>query len=672
MKKFLLVPLVSLLFCLTGFSKTGKPLAVKSPDGKIVVKVYLDHGTALYTVGKVDKPVMAPSALGFRFKDAEPLLGNLEITGSNTRTFDETWEQPWGERRFVRNNYNELSVHLQEAGKLKRKLDVVFRVFNDGIGFRYEFPQQTAMDSVKIMSEETQFNLATDANAWSIPAFGVNHWCYEDLYRHMPVSKLDTVNTPITLEASNGLYLSIHEAALLDYSSMTLRHTGGNNLQCELSPWPNGVKVYAKAPFHTPWRTIQIADKPGDLITSYLILNLNEPSKIKDVSWIKPMRYVGIWWEMHQDLSTWSNGDRHGANTANVMKYIDFAAQNGFAGVLAEGWNQGWEYQWFKDGSHFSFTKPYPDFDMDKISKYAASKNVKLIGHHETGGATQNYESQLDSAYAYYNKYGVSSVKTGYVTSITGRFDGKYWHDSQYGVRHYTKVMETAARYHIALDVHEPIKPTGLQRTYPNLMSHEGARGQEYDAWSGDGGNPPSHTTILPFTRLLAGPMDFTPGTFKIINPARPKFRVNTTLMKQLALYVVLYSPLQMASDIPENYADNKAFDFIKTVPVDWTETRVLNAKIGDYVTIARKDRNSDNWYIGSITNEDKRDLKVDLSFLDNNSEYTARIFADGPLADWKTNPYDYTINEKVVNNKSSLDIHLAAGGGVAIQILKK
>lgn len=671
MKKLMIIPFLWIILGSIAFTKPAKTLSVKSPDGKITVDVALNAGIVSYSVSKENKIVINSSKLGFKFRNADPMEGNFTVISSDTRSFDETWEQPWGERRFVTNNYNEIRILLQEKSKLKRRLDIVFRAFNDGIGFRYEFPKQTTLDNVEIISELTEFNLATMAKAWWIPALKENEWAYEDLYQCTPVNKLDTVNTPLTLETENGLYLSIHEAALLDYSSMILCGNGSTNLKCDLVSWANGVKVYAKAPFHTPWRTIQIGDTPGDLITSYMILNLNEPSKIKDVSWIKPMRYVGIWWEMHQDLGTWALGEHHSANTANVLKYMDFAAANGFSGVLVEGWNQGWEHEWFRDGSKFNFTKPYPDFDIDKITSYGKAKNVKLIGHHETGGATVNYENQLDSAFAFYNKYGVNSVKTGYVSSVTRRMDGKEWHHGQYGVRHYSKVMETAAKYNIMLDVHEPIKPTGLQRTYPNLMSHEGARGQEYDAWSADGGNPPEHTTILPFTRLLAGPMDFTPGTFKIINPDRPRFRVNTTLVKQLALYVVIYSPLQMASDLPENYAGNKAFDFIKTVPVDWSETKVLNAKIGDYVTIARKDRNSENWYIGSITDENGRDLKIDLSFLDKDADYVATIYTDGDDADWKTNPYDFIMKEIKVNSSTTLNLKLAAGGGTAISLKK-
>jgi alpha-glucosidase len=379
------------------------------------------------------------------------------------------------------------------------------------------------------------------------------------------------------------------------------------------------------------------------------------------------MKYVGIWWGMHLGKYTWNMSEKHGATTENTKAYIDFAAQNGFGGVLVEGWNVGWESP-DHDGDWFSYTKPYPDFNLEEICKYGASKNVKFIGHNETYGSVRNYENQMTDAFQYYQKNGINAIKTGYVKKYLDKVE---WHDSQYGVRHYRKVIETAAKYNIAIDCHEPIKPTGLQRTYPNLMSQEGARGQEYNAWSSDGGNPPSHLTILPFTRLLAGPLDYTPGVFNFTNPSHPKTHAQSTIVNQLALYIVIYSPLQMACDLPENYKNQKAFDFIKDVPVDWQETKVLNAKIGDYVTIARKDRNSENWYIGSITDENPRELTVSLDFLDPNQKYTAQIYADGDKADFKTNQTAYTYKEQKVTSKTKLTIKLAPGGGQAIRIIK-
>ncbi|KAA6312970.1 alpha-glucosidase, partial [termite gut metagenome] len=403
-----------------------------------------------------------------------------------------------------------------------------------------------------------------------------------------------------------------------------------NVLKADLTPWSTGEKVFANAPFSTPWRTIIIADKPGDLLLSRLMLNLNESCQIEDTSWIQPGRYIGIWWGMHMEKYTWKQGPKHGATTANTKRYIDFASKYGFSGVLVEGWNYGWDNDWTVEGDKFSFTKSYPDYDIEVLAKYAAQKNVRLIGHNETGGATMNYESQMDSAYAYYQRLGINTVKTGYVSAL---LDKKERHSSQYGVRHYRKVIETAAKYRIMIDNHEPVMPTGLQRTYPNLMAQEGVRGQEYNAWSSDGGHPPDHTTIIPFTRGLAGPMDFTPGTFNYNNPVYPGTRVQTTIAKQLALNVILFTPLQMASDMIENYEGVPAFEFITSCPSSWAETKVPEAKIGEYLIIARKDRSSENWFVGSITNAGKRDISLPLSFLDKDAKYKAKIFRDGAFA---------------------------------------
>jgi alpha-glucosidase len=458
---------------------------------------------------------------------------------------------------------------------------------------------------------------------------------------------------------------------------MVLDGKGTTTLKADLVPWSDGVKVRADLPHRSPWRTIQVGDNSGELITSYLILNLNEPSKVADTSWIKPGKYVGIWWEMHLNKSTWGSGEKHGATTANTKRYIDFAADNGFDGVLVEGWNKGWDGDWTKHGDGFNFTEPYPDFDLTELSRYAESKGVHLIGHHVTGGAIPNYERQLSDAFTLDESLNINAVKTGYVNWSQGleRIDdaGKKvgeWHYGQYMVRHHQHVIDEAAKHKVMLDVHEPVKPTGLRRTYPNLMTGEGARGQEYNAWSGDGGNPPEHETILPFTRLLAGPMDFTPGIFDVTyEELRPNNRVNTTLAKQLALYVVLYSPLQMAADLPENYlAHPDAFQFIRDVPADWDDTRVLHARIGDYVTIVRKERGGEDWYLGSVTDEVGRTLEAPLSFLDRNQKYIAQIYRDADDADWKTNPTAYKIEEREVDANTVLPLRLAPGGGIAIR----
>ncbi|WP_165021563.1 glycoside hydrolase family 97 protein [Dysgonomonas sp. ZJ279] len=634
---------------------------ISSPDGKIKLQVGLDDGKIYYTVNKENKPILDKSFLGFTLKDSN-LNNGFEIKDIKHSTFSETWEQPWGEEISVDNTYNEMAVNIEEKSGLKRKFTIVFRAFNDGIGFRYEFPEQENLKDFVVMNELTEFALTGNHKAWSIP---YNTEFYEGLYKASPVNELDTVCSPLTMETKDGMYLTIHEANLTDYAAMNVYPEDKTTvLRTYLTPWASGEKVFMTAPHVTPWRTMIIADSPGDLLLSRLMLNLNEPSKIEDTSWITPGRYIGIWWGMHMKEYTWDQGPKHGATTENVIKYIDFAAKHNFAGVLVEGWNKGWE-----DWQSFEFSIPYPDFDIAKITDYAASKNVKLIGHHETGGKTKNYENQMEDAFAFYQKYGVNAVKTGYVGGI---LDNKEMHSSQYGVRHYRKVIETAAKYQIMIDNHEPVMPTGLQRTYPNLMTQEGVRGQEWDAWSVDGGNPPEHTTIIPFTRGLAGPMDFTPVTFNFNNPVLPNTRVRTTLAKQLALFVVLYSPLQMASDMIENYEKNpEPFQFITSCPTNWSKTVVPNAKIGEYVTIARKDRNSDNWFVGSITNRDSRKLSLPLDFLDKNAKYTAKIYKDGKSANYETNPYPISIEETEVSSNSVLDIDLASSGGTAIMISK-
>jgi alpha-glucosidase len=641
----------------------------------------LDDGVPYYAVSRSGQDVIKPSKLGFVFKDAEPLNQNLAVVESRLDSFDETWAQPWGEVEEIRNHYNELEIDLEETTEAPRKMTLVFRVYDDGLGFRYELPAQDNLSDFEIMDEETEFALAGSHQAWWIPAYRDNR--YEYLYTESPVSFLSIrglsgVHTPLTMETADGLFLSIHEANLTDYASMTLAGSDDNTLLCDLVPWSDGVKVKASTPHQTPWRTIQIAEDAGGLITSYLILNLNEPNKLQDVSWIKPGKYVGIWWGMHIGKYTWGSGAKHGATTENARRYIDFAARYGFPGVLIEGWNLGWDGDWTKHGERFDFTTPYDDFAIKELSAYAAAKGVALIGHHETGAAVTNYEQQLEDAFAFYRDLGITTVKTGYVgwgqgikrRDEEGNLVGLEWHHGQYMVRHYRKVVETAARYHIMLDVHEPIKDTGIRRTYPNMMTREGARGQEYNAWGGEGSNPPEHTTILPFTRMLAGPFDFTPGIFDLFfDEYRPHGRVNTTLAKQLALYVVIYSPLHMAADLPENYEDHPAFQFILDVPVDWQDTRVLHAEIGAYVTIARQDRNSEDWYIGSITNESERTLETPLTFLDPGKKYVAEIYADGADADWESDPLSIDIYEALVDSDTVLNIRLAPGGGQAIRI---
>ncbi len=495
------------------------------------------------------------------------------------------------------------------------------------------------------------------------------------LYSSGPVSVVDSVQTPLTMESEDGrTFMVIHEANLVDYARMFLRGTRIESrlLTAALAPMADGIKVRGRTPFVTPWRTIQVADKATGLAPSLLGLNLNPPNKLASTDWIHPMKYVGIWWGMHIGTMTWSSGPKHGATTENTKRYIDFAAANGFGGVLVEGWNVGWDGDWIANRNAFSFTQAYPDYDLKAIAEYAKAKGVRLIVHNETSGGIQNYERQLDSAFSLYRSLGLDAIKTGYVTDLTSEGHSHY---SQFMVNHYRKVIETAARYGIMVDVHEPMHDTGERRTYPNMMSREGSRGQEYNAWSADGGNPPEHETILFFTRMLAGPMDFTPGIFDILRthtgPARrpDEPRVRTTLAKQLALYVVLYSPLQMAADLPENYEGQPAFQFIRDVAVDWDTTRVIDGKIGDYVVVARRERGSRTWFLGAITDEEARTLDVPLGFLDPGKRYVAEIYADGPKANWLDNPLPITITRRPVTSATRLRVLLAPGGGQAIRI---
>jgi alpha-glucosidase len=646
---------------------------VASPDGRNEVTVETRDGKLYYSVGRAGRLVVQPSLLGFEFRGAPALRDSLRVTGTSRNAVDETWTQPWGEVTRVRDHHNELKLTVAEGGAPARTFAVVFRVFDDGIGFRYELPEQAALRDFEISDELTEFVLADDARAWWIPAFQGNR--YEYLYRASPMSTLDTVHTPLTMETRDGLHVVIHEANLVDYAALTL--IGGREqnrrLRAYLAPWADGVKVRGRTPFVTPWRTIQLADRAVDLVPSVLGLNLNPPNVLTNTSWIRPMKYVGIWWGMHIGTMTWGSGPKHGATTENTKRYIDFAAANGIPGVLVEGWNVGWDGDWMANADRFSFTQPYADYDLRALATYARQKGVQLIGHNETSMGIENYERQLEDAFRLYSSLGITAVKTGYVGDRTRE---GHAHHGQYMVRHWRKVIETAARHGIMINAHEPIKDTGERRTYPNMVSREGARGQEYNAWGGDGGNPPEHETILFFTRLLAGPMDFTPGVFDVLiarangTPRRPEeSRVRTTVAKQLALYVVIHSPVQMAADLPESYENNPAFQFIRDVPADWQATRVLDGKIGDYVVVARQDRTSDDWYIGAITDEEARTLRVPLSFLPAGRSYVAEIYADGPGAHWLHNPLPVAISRANVDAGGELTVVLAPGGGQAIRL---
>jgi alpha-glucosidase len=646
---------------------------VASPDGRNEVTVEIREGKFYYSLQRDGRAVLLPSGLGFEFRGAPPLRDGLRVVDTTRQMVDQTWTQVWGEVARVRDHHHELRLVVAEAAPPGRQFVVVFRVFNDGVGFRYELPEQPNLGEFEITAELTEFAIADDARAWWIPAFQPNR--YEYLFRSSPVSTLDTVHTPLTMEFRDGLHLVIHEAHLVDYAGLTL--VGGREqnrtLRAYLAPWADGMLVRGRTPFVTPWRTIQMADNAAGLAPSVLGLNLNPPNVLDDASWIKPMKYIGIWWGMHIGTMTWSSGPKHGATTKNTKRYIDFAAANGFGGVLVEGWNVGWDGNWMDNADAFSFTEPYPDYDLPTLAAYAKERNVGLVGHNETSMGIENYERQLEDGFGLFEELGIEAVKTGYVGDETSH---GHAHHGQYMVRHWRKVIESAARHGIMLDVHEPIHDTGERRTYPNMMTREGARGQEFNAWAGDGGNPPEHETILFFTRMLAGPMDFTPGVFDILiesadgSPRRPEQpRLRTTLAKQLALYVVLYSPLHMAADLPENYEKQPALQFIQDVAVDWENTRVLDGKIGDYVVVARQERDGDEWFVGAITDEEARTLEIPLSFLVPGQSYVAEIYADGPGAHWLHNPLSIEISQRTVDAGSRLTLSLAPGGGQAIRI---
>jgi alpha-glucosidase len=661
-------------------SATTAPLrgqtSVASPDGRNQVTVELREGRLTYSLARDGRSLMLPSLLGFEFRGAPPLQGGLRITDSTRQSHDEWWTQPWGEVARVRDHHNELAVAVEESAAPNRRFVVRFRAFDDGVGFRYEFPEQPGLGAFEITDELTEFALADNARAWWIPSNRPRMDRSEMLYSSGPMSVPDHVQTPLTMRTTDGrTYLVIHEANLVDYARMNLRklRMEDRTLQADLAPYADGIKVRGRTPFVTPWRTIQVADLVTQLAPSLLGLNLNPPNVLASTEWIHPMKYVGIWWGMHINTMTWASGPRHGATTANAKRYIDFAAANGIGGVLVEGWNTGWDGDWIANRDAFSFTRAYPDYDLAEVAAYARQRGVRLIVHNETSGGIQNYERQLDSAFALYRSLGLDAIKSGYVTDTTAE---GHSHWSQFMVRHYRRVIETAARYGIMVDAHEPIHDTGERRTYPNMMTREGARGQEYNAWSGDGGNPPEHEINLFFTRLLAGPMDYTPGIFDLLiergtgRPRRPdEARVRTTLAKQLALYVVLYSPLQMAADLPENYERQPAFQFIRDVAVDWDTTRVIEGSIGDYVVVARRERGGQTWFLGAITDEEGRTFDVPLSFLTPGRRYLAEIYADGPNANWLENPLPVTISRRPVTSATRLRLVLAPGGGQAIRI---
>ena len=657
-------------------AQAGTVASVSSPDGALKVELDLNgEGRLAYRVSRKGELLVADSRLGFILGNGRQLLRNLALDGQAARSFDRDWEQPWGERRFVRDHYNELRASFVEKDHDHRRFDVVFRVFDDGIGFRYELPRQPRLDEVRIQQELTEFAIARPATAWWIPALEWNREEY--LYNRTPLAEVGVAQTPITLRTDDGVHLSIHEAALVDYAGMNLMRGGDGRLRALLTAGSQGAPVIRRTPFATPWRTITVSDRAGGLVESSLILNLNEPNRLGDVSWFKPSKYVGVWWSLHLDKESWATGPKHGATTANTKRYIDFAAANGFRGVLVEGWNVGWDGDWFANGWDFDFRRPTPDYDLKGLAAYAKAKGVHLIGHHETGCAVSHYERQMDAAFALFDGLGIDAVKTGYVCDAgqIERQDAaggpvvREWHEGQWMSGHHLRVLEAAARHHVAINAHEPIKDTGLRRTYPNWISREGARGQEFNAW-GDPPNPPEHEVTLVYTRMLAGPMDYTPGVVSLTGKNGQE--IGSTLARQLALYVALYGPIQMAADLPEHYAEHAdAFQFIKDVAVDWDESRMLAGAVGEYAAIARKVRGGGEWFIGAINDRNPRTLELALDFLDAGKRYRAEIYRDGEGADWHGPArFRFVRESREVARGDALTLWLAGGGGAAVRFV--
>ena len=650
-------------------------VTASSPGGVLELGVSINgEGRVGYSLSRLGRPVIDESQLGFLFTDAPQMLRNFELTGQASRTVDETWEQPWGEWRTIRNRFNELAVTFREKSKLQRRMTLVFRLFDEGLGFRYELPSQPNLTHANIAEELTRFHVAEPGTAWWAPAFESNREEY--LYQSTPIDGVAIAQTPFTVRTESGMHLAIHEAALVDYSAMNVTRAQGRQFKAILTPSSSGAKVSRATPFATPWRVILVApDAPALYHSNRLILNLNEPNVLGDVSWVKPMKYVGIWWGMHLDTQSWASGPKHGATTAYAKRMIDFAARHGIEGLLIEGWNKGWDGDWFATGDEFSFTEPYPDFDLAQVAAYARRNGVSLIGHHETSANIANYEKQLEAALDLYRRLGFVAVKTGYVSDAGGvqapgangdiRFE---WHEGQVMARHHLKVVREAAERRIAINPHEPIKDTGLRRTYPNWVSREGQRGMEYNAWA-DPKNPPGYDTELIFTRMLAGPMDFTPGILSLTG--RGNTAIPSTLARQLAYYVTIYSPIQMVADLPENYEANPGpFQFIKDVAVDWDDTRMLAGSVGDYAVIARKERGRLTWFLGAITDEEERQLTIPLGFLEQGRRYRAEIYRDGDDADFRTNPRSIAIEQRTVTAADSLPVRLAPGGGLAVRLV--
>ncbi len=654
----------------------AEPVAqVASPDGSIVVSVDTDGDKRVrYAVTRRGKALIAPSLLGFALTDSYPMQRGFAFQGSETAASDTTWEQPWGERRFVRSHYTELLVRFKQPAYLQRAMNIRFRVFDNGVGFRYELPEQPNLETMRIAEEFTEFDVAQGGKAWWIAGGDWNR--YEQVYQATPIDAVATAHTPIAMRLDDGTHLSFHEAALVDYSAMWFKRSEGRKFRAMLSPSSQGPKVVRDTPFSTPWRAIRIGDTAAALVENDLELNLNEPNRLGDVGWFRPGKYIGIWWGMIAGKWSWAEGPSHGATTARARQHIDFAAKHGFSGVLVEGWNKGWNGDWLGHGDEFRFTEAAPDFDLKAVAAYAKSKGVRLIGHHETGGNIAVYEAQLDDALKLYASLGVDLVKTGYVADAGGIIapgdrpgeTRMEWHDGQRQVQHHQKVVETAAKYRIAINPHEPVKDTGLRRTWPNWVSREGARGMEYNAW-GQFANSPDHEPTLVYTRMLSGPMDFTPGILSLKGSGDVKLA--STLAKQLGLYLAIYSPIQMAADYLENLeAHPRELDFISKVPADWAESRLLAGEVGDYAIFARKDRHSDDWYVGGVNDATPRTLELKFDFLDAGKSYTATIHRDGEGATYETEArHTIAFETRKLRKGDTLSLWLAPGGGAAIRL---
>ena len=646
------------------FKKQDHEEEITSPNGRNKCRLILKNGSLFYKVTRDNRPVIEQSRLGFKLCGENPLGENLELIRSKTKNHTDTIELMWGEDHFIQDNYHEVAFYLTEHKESRRIFTMRFRIYDNAVAFRYEIPPQPKFQRISIADELTEFSLNLNASAWKIPAYQPDR--YEYNYEKCTVYDLQhSVHTPLTIKTPNGYYLAIHEAALYDYGSMTIKLNSQNHLQSDITPLSDGTKAHLNLPFETPWRLIMLADSAIELTSNRVMFCLNEAPK-NDFSWVHTLKFIGIWWAMYVGEWTWAPGDRHGATTEHAREYIDAAVRLGISGLLIEGWNDGWEGDWLENGVNNSFTKSAPGFNLEEVARYAKHKNIELVGHHETVGFVDNYEKQLEEAYNYYAANGVHYIKTGYAGSqitINGR---KEYHHSQLGVNHYQKTVELAARKHICLDIHEPIKGTGIERTWPNLLSREGARGQEYEG----GAISPSHACYLPYTRLLSGGMDYTNGILDVMNSVK---RLSTTVTRQIAYFVTIYSGMAMAADRPFMYENRfpDLFKFIRDVPTNFEKTLPLAGEIGEYYVVARQARDSKDWYIGGVTDENPRRIHINLSFLDDGA-YKAEIYTDSDDAHYRNNPFGHTISEKHVGKTEAIDVFMAAGGGFAIKLSKK